>query len=59
MGEAGRVIVQLIEFARIWHLYAADRCHELTFFLIRETRQSIESANRMDSFREGGGAAIW
>jgi len=49
------VIVQWVRFARIWHLYEADCCHELTCCLIRETRQSLEPTDRMDSSRKEGG----
>jgi len=48
-------------FARIWHLYEANRCHELTCCLIKEARQSSEPANRMDGCRDacymGGGSS--
>jgi len=38
VGEVGMVIVQWIELARIWHLYKANCCYELTCCQIKQGR---------------------
>jgi len=55
------MIMQWMGFTRIYHSYEAYCCHQPTCCSIRETKQSLEAANRIDSCREEGGgmAAIW
>jgi len=38
VDQAGMVVVQWIEFARIWHFYEVNCCHELTCCLLRERK---------------------
>ena len=38
VDEAGMVVVQWIEFPRIWHFYEANCCHELTCCLLGQRK---------------------